>query len=99
MQQVQSSFDILRANFDEAYAGNRAPMPLYVHGFFLKHGSNLADVERFIGEAAAPLGSTQGWWGGACGCPALGSHPTHVNPPPTCLLAQSTLSPSRTSSL
>lgn len=79
MRQVpgQGAFDILRANFDAAYNGNRAPMPLFVHAFFLKHGSNLADVERFIGAAAALLGA------GAQGC-CSGPSPTQARPPLTC---------------
>lgn len=63
MQQApgQGAFDILKANFDAARAGNRAPMPLFVHPFFLRAGANLADVERFIGEAPRPACAGLAW--------------------------------------
>lgn len=44
-----SAFEILKANFLAAYNGNRAPMPVYVHSFFLREGNNQKDVERFLG--------------------------------------------------
>lgn len=44
-----SAHEILKANFLAAYNGNRAPMPLYVHSFFLREGDNQRDVERFLG--------------------------------------------------
>lgn len=44
-----SAYEILRANFLAAYNGTRAPLPLYVHSFFLREGNNQRDVERFLG--------------------------------------------------
>jgi len=44
-----SAYEILKANFLAAYNGNRAPMPVYVHSFFLRAGDNQQDVERFLG--------------------------------------------------
>lgn len=49
-----SAFDILKANFDAAYAGNRAPLNVYVHPFWLRaeseeHGPNLEQLQKFAG--------------------------------------------------
>lgn len=57
-----SAFEILKSNFLAAYHGDRAPMPLYVHSFFLRHGGNQQDVERFLG--AGRLGTPPS---GMCG--------------------------------
>ncbi|PRW55946.1 polysaccharide deacetylase [Chlorella sorokiniana] len=43
-----SAFEILQANFLATYNGNRAPMPVFVHSFFLREGGNQRDVERFL---------------------------------------------------
>ena len=50
-----SAFEILKANFLAAYHGNRAPMPLFVHSFFLRAGDNQRDVERFLGAALCTM--------------------------------------------
>ncbi|EFN52751.1 hypothetical protein CHLNCDRAFT_138342 [Chlorella variabilis] len=42
-------FNILKANFDAGYGGNRAPFPIFVHSPFLK--SNLDSVTRFVDYA------------------------------------------------
>lgn len=41
-------YDILKANFDEAYAGNRAPFPIFIHIYWLKEGDNQEQLKRFI---------------------------------------------------
>ncbi|EFN58774.1 hypothetical protein CHLNCDRAFT_140524 [Chlorella variabilis] len=51
-----SAFDILKANFDAAYAGNRAPLNVYVHPFWLRaeseeHGPNLEQLQKFADYA------------------------------------------------
>lgn len=46
-------FNILKANFDAGYGGNRAPFPIFVHSPFLK--SNLDSVTRFVGACASQL--------------------------------------------
>lgn len=43
------TLDILKAHFDAAYEGNRAPFPLYVHPFFLREGNNLEQLQEFAG--------------------------------------------------
>lgn len=43
-----SAFDVLKANFDASYAGNRAPFPLFTHSPYLE--DNMGDLQRFIGE-------------------------------------------------
>lgn len=57
-----SAYDILKANFDAAYTGNRAPMPVYVHSFFLRAGNNLQDVQRFLGAWRAALACWGAGW-------------------------------------
>ena len=42
-------YDVLRANFDAAYEGNRAPFPIYVHRFWLTTKDNAKDLQRFAG--------------------------------------------------
>lgn len=46
-----NAYAILKSNFDAAYAGNRAPLPIFVHEPWLKAGSNLADLKRFVDYA------------------------------------------------
>ncbi|KAL4451906.1 hypothetical protein ABPG75_007568 [Micractinium tetrahymenae] len=43
-----SVYDILKANFDEAYAGNRAPFPIFIHIYWLKEGDSQEQLKRFI---------------------------------------------------
>lgn len=60
-----SVFDILKANFDAAYSGNRAPLPTYIHTPWLST-AHVADMQRFAGgeregsrqAALAELGGT-----------------------------------------
>ncbi|PSC74020.1 polysaccharide deacetylase [Micractinium conductrix] len=48
----QPAFDVLKANFDAAYAGNRAPFPIFVHTpWFSKPATNLADMIKFADYA------------------------------------------------
>lgn len=52
--------DILKANLDAAYAGNRAPLNVYVHPFWLRatskeHGDNLDQLQEFVGEPRTVL--------------------------------------------
>ena len=43
-------FDVLKANFDAAYGGNRTPFPLYIHSYWLLAGDNFLELETFIGR-------------------------------------------------
>lgn len=38
---------LLQANFDAAYAGNRAPLPLYLHTSWLRQGQHVEGIRRF----------------------------------------------------
>ncbi|KAL4427129.1 hypothetical protein ABPG77_001133 [Micractinium sp. CCAP 211/92] len=40
------AYDVLKANFDAAYSGNRAPMPVYIHSPWLV--DHVSDMEKFI---------------------------------------------------
>ncbi|KAL4420561.1 hypothetical protein ABPG75_010217 [Micractinium tetrahymenae] len=42
-------YDILKANFDAAYNGNRAPMPVYTHTPWLV--DHVADMQKFVSYA------------------------------------------------
>lgn len=53
-------FDILKANFDAAYNGNRAPLPIFIHSPWLRQGSNLEDLQRFAGGASGRSGCAAG---------------------------------------
>ena len=44
---VNPVYDILRANFDATYGGNRAPLPIFIHTPWLS--LHVADVQRFVG--------------------------------------------------
>ncbi|KAL4457862.1 hypothetical protein ABPG75_012727 [Micractinium tetrahymenae] len=46
-----STLEILKAHFDAAYEGNRAPLPLYVHPFFLWEGHNVRQLQQFADYA------------------------------------------------
>ncbi|KAL4424966.1 hypothetical protein ABPG77_002851 [Micractinium sp. CCAP 211/92] len=46
-----STLKILKAHFDDAYEGNRAPFPLYVHPFFLREGDNMKQLQKFADYA------------------------------------------------
>jgi hypothetical protein len=46
-------FDILKANFDAAYGGNRAPLPIFIHSPWLRGGNHLEDLQRFADYARA----------------------------------------------
>ena len=52
-----SVLDVLRANFEAAYAGNRAPLPVFVHGYWLAAGDNAEQLGKFVGAQAASVGS------------------------------------------
>lgn len=41
-------FNLLKSNFELAYTGNRAPVPLYVHSPWLEQSKNMKDVQKFI---------------------------------------------------
>jgi hypothetical protein len=50
----EAAADILKANLDAAHSGNRAPLNVYVHPFWLKaeseeHGPNLDQLQEFVG--------------------------------------------------
>ena len=49
-------FDILKANFDEAYSGNRAPLPIFIHVYWLKADDNTEQLQKFIGAWRTQLG-------------------------------------------
>ena len=40
--------ELLKSNFELAYTGNRAPVPLYVHSPWLQEAGNMKDVQEFI---------------------------------------------------
>ncbi|KAL4448992.1 hypothetical protein ABPG77_007709 [Micractinium sp. CCAP 211/92] len=42
-----SLYDVLKANFDDIYNGNRAPMPIYVHTPWFNK-DRLADLRKFV---------------------------------------------------
>lgn len=42
-------YDVLKANFDAAYLGNRAPLPISVTSEFLSVAGNRAGLSKFIG--------------------------------------------------
>ncbi|PRW05840.1 hypothetical protein C2E21_9462 [Chlorella sorokiniana] len=44
-----SVYDVLKANFDAAYNGNRAPMPIFIHTPWLTT-DHIADVKKFAGK-------------------------------------------------
>ena len=44
-----SVFDILKANFDAAYSGNRAPFPIFIHSPWLREGDRLGELKKFVG--------------------------------------------------
>ncbi|PRW32547.1 polysaccharide deacetylase isoform A [Chlorella sorokiniana] len=46
-----NAYALLKANFDAAYAGNRAPLPIFVHEPWLQEGSNLAGLKQFVDYA------------------------------------------------
>lgn len=53
-----SALDILKANFDAAYSGNRAPFNVYVHPFWLKNkpdgfDPSLQQLQQFVEYALA----------------------------------------------
>jgi hypothetical protein len=55
-------YDVLKANFDAAYEGNRAPFPIYVHKFWLTTDDNAEDLQRFAGGWAwAHVPSARSW--------------------------------------
>ncbi|KAL4421045.1 hypothetical protein ABPG77_007520 [Micractinium sp. CCAP 211/92] len=45
------AYSLLKANFDAAYSGNRAPLPIFIHTPWLTSGTNLAGVKKFVGYA------------------------------------------------
>jgi hypothetical protein len=45
-----SVYDVLKANFDAAYNGNRAPMPIFIHTPWLTT-DHIADVKKFADYA------------------------------------------------
>lgn len=46
-----NAYEILKANFDAAYNGNRAPLPIFIHTPWL--GDNVNDVKKFAKYALA----------------------------------------------
>lgn len=44
----RSAFDVLKTAFDATYAGNRAPLPFYVHLSWFEGGNRTEDGGRFI---------------------------------------------------
>lgn len=60
----RSAYAVLKANFDAAYNGNRAPLPIYVHTPWFTP-ANVADMKRFAGawvglQCAGCLAGTAG---------------------------------------
>jgi hypothetical protein len=47
------TFALLKDNFDKAYAGNRAPVPMYFHSPWLSEPNTMKDVQKFIKYAAS----------------------------------------------
>jgi hypothetical protein len=45
-------YDILMANFQESYEGNRAPFPLFIHTPWMTRGTHLQQLQRFVKEIA-----------------------------------------------
>lgn len=41
-------YGLLKSNFELAYSGNRAPVPLYIHSPWLEQPDNMKDVQKFI---------------------------------------------------
>ena len=41
-------YNLMKSNFELAYNGNRAPVPLYVHSPWLAEPKNMKDVQKFI---------------------------------------------------
>lgn len=56
------ALEVLRANFDAAYGGNRAPMPVFIHTPWLQ--ANERAAADFVGEPRGVLVGVQG----ATGC-------------------------------
>jgi hypothetical protein len=54
-----SLWDILRANFDATYYGNRAPFPIYIHTPWL-NGKRSDDLKRFAGGVKGKGGRGEG---------------------------------------
>lgn len=52
----KSVYQVLTRVFDAAYEGNRAPVPLFVHGAWLQ--DNVEDVVRFVGERCVGAASS-----------------------------------------
>ncbi|KAI7842639.1 hypothetical protein COHA_003743 [Chlorella ohadii] len=48
MNDTSSVFDILKDNFDRSYAGNRAPMPVFIHIYWLQAEDNTQQLKDFI---------------------------------------------------
>ncbi|PSC73088.1 Polysaccharide deacetylase domain-containing [Micractinium conductrix] len=46
-----NAYKILKANFDAAYCGNRAPMPIFIHTPWLVKDDNLKGVQKFADYA------------------------------------------------
>jgi hypothetical protein len=56
-------YDVLKANFDAAYEGNRAPFPIFVHKFWLTTDNNAKDLQRFAGGWAwQRVPFMRPWW-------------------------------------
>ncbi|PRW32927.1 peritrophic membrane chitin binding [Chlorella sorokiniana] len=51
-------FNLLAAHFDAAYAGNRAPMPLFIHTPHLANATRLRQYQKFVDYA---LGKSDVW--------------------------------------
>ncbi|KAL4422676.1 hypothetical protein ABPG75_008873 [Micractinium tetrahymenae] len=49
-----NAYDVLVANFDEAYSGNRAPFPVFIHTPWLE--KNRDDMEKFVDYARSQPG-------------------------------------------
>ncbi|KAL4448990.1 hypothetical protein ABPG77_007707 [Micractinium sp. CCAP 211/92] len=47
----QDVFDILKANFDAAYKGNRAPLPIFIHTPWLERSNHLDRLKDFADYA------------------------------------------------
>ncbi|KAI7841427.1 hypothetical protein COHA_004822 [Chlorella ohadii] len=57
---TNSVYDVLKANFDATYDGNRSPMPIYIHTPWLTT-AHIADLKKFAGECGkASVGVASG---------------------------------------
>ena len=74
--------DILVANFEAAYSGNRAPFPIYISSRWLRTGQHLRGLQLFAGAAPCCLRLLLG-----CIRGPRATHPLNAKSAPLHLLA------------